>query len=216
MAADILFAALIGSAETSLNTLLQKDAKTLQQLGKMSGKVIRFDISQPSVHLTLIPSQSGIDLLLHSNATPDLTLTGHATDFLQMLRSEHPDTKLFGKGIDVHGDTGLATQFSSVLRGFSIDWEAWLADYIGDTAAHPVASFFNQQSKALRQASQSLSDNTLEYLQEEIKLLPPRVEVEAFIDQIEQLRDDVDRLEARIKLAQFLKKVSSRQNKGLE
>lgn len=216
MAADLFTAALMATAETSLNQLLQKDPKTLQQLGQLAGKVIRFDISQPSLQLTLIPSAAGLELLLQASAPADLTLQGQASDFLQLLSSESPDEKLFGKGIDVHGDTGLATQFSQLLRGFSIDWEAWLADYIGDTAAHPVATFINQQGKALRHASQSLSQNTLEYLQEEIKLLPPRVEVEVFIEQVEQLRDDVDRLEARIKLAHFLKRVSSKQNKESE
>lgn len=198
MSVELLTAAMIGTAETSLNQLLKKDPKTLKQLEKLSGKVIRFDIRQPTLHLTLVPNAEGIDLLLHSEATTDLTLSGQASDFIQMLYSSNPDEKLFGKGIDVLGDTGLATQFSQLLRDFSIDWEAWLADIVGDTTAHPLAQFINQQRQFFSQARQSLTDNTVEYLQEELGVLPPRPEIEEFMEKVDQLRDDVERLEARI------------------
>ena len=46
----------------------------------------------------------------------------------------------------------------------------------------------------------SVSDNLSEYLTEESRLLPHHFEVEDFLDDVDQLRDAVDRLEARIAL----------------
>jgi len=198
MSVELFAAAIIGTAETSLNELLKKDPKTLKQLERLSGKVIRFEIRQPTLHITLVPNSAGMDLLLHSEAIADLVLSGQASDFMQMLYSSSPDEKLFGKGIDVQGDTGLATQFSQMLRDFSIDWEAWLGDIIGDTTAHPLAQFVTQQREYFSKARKSLTDNSVEYLQEELRILPPRPEIEAFMEDIDQLRDDVERLEARI------------------
>lgn len=198
MAVELFAAALIGTAESSLNQLLQKDPKTLKQLERLSGKVIRFELRQPTLSLTLVPNAAGIDLLLRSEITADLILSGQASDFMQMLYSDSPDEKLFGKGIDVQGDTGLATQFSQILGDFSIDWEAWLADIIGDTAAHPLARCVQQQRQSFHKATQSFSANSVEYLQEELRILPPRAEIDAFMEKVDQLRDDVERLEARI------------------
>ncbi len=219
MSVELLTAGVIATAETSLNTLLQKDPKTLRRLGNLSGKVIRFNITQPSLVITLAPHSQGIDLLMHSEATADLTLSGHATDFMQMAQSDQPDEKLFGKGISLQGDTALATEFSQILRGFQIDWEAWLADLIGDTWAHPLAHFMQSQGQQFEQYRQSIQDNTLEYLQEELRILPPRVEVDIFTDDVEQLRDDAARLEAklnRLELALTIKKASSARNIKLE
>ena len=41
--------------------------------------------------------------------------------------------------------------------------------------------------------------DTSEYLREESGVLPTRVEIEAFMEEIDQFRSDVDRLEARIR-----------------
>ncbi|KDE40261.1 MAG: SCP2 domain-containing protein [Nitrincola lacisaponensis] len=198
MPVELLSATLIGTAEASLNLLLKKDPATRQRLAALSGKVIRLEMEQPRLNLTLLPGQAGLDLLLNSEAVADLTLSGKASDFMLMLQQQHAEDKLFGKGIDLQGDTGLATQFSQAIKGFKLDWEAWLADLIGDTAAHPLAHFLHQQGQYWQQAGQSLTQNTSEYLQEELRLLPPRAEIEQFIEDIEQLRDDVARLEARI------------------
>ncbi|KGK41613.1 hypothetical protein LH51_13385 [Nitrincola sp. A-D6] len=149
MAVQMLSAALLGSAETSLNKLLQQDPVTLQRLAALTGKVICLQISQPTLSLTLHPGPNGLDLLLHSESPADLTLSGAAQDFIQMASSENSTDKLFGKGIKISGDTGLATTFSSILKDFSIDWEAWLGDRVGDTLAHPLAGFFVLKSSNL-------------------------------------------------------------------
>jgi ubiquinone biosynthesis protein UbiJ len=198
MSVQMLSAALLGSAETSLNKLLQQDPKTLQRLAALSGKVICLQISQPTLSLTLLPGPDGLDLLLHSESPADLTLSGQAQDFIQMASAENSSDKLFGKGISISGDTGLATAFSHTLKGFSIDWEAWLGDLIGDTFAHPLAGFIRNQKQQLERIQQSLTANSVEYLQEELRILPPRAEIDGFLEAVDQLRDATERLEARI------------------
>ncbi|WP_160173730.1 hypothetical protein [Nitrincola sp. A-D6] len=38
----------------------------------------------------------------------------------------------------------------------------------------------------------------MEYLQEELRILPPRAEIDGFLEAVDQLRDATERLEARI------------------
>jgi len=49
-----------------------------------------------------------------------------------------------------------------------------------------------------RKASGSLTTNVVEFLQEEGRDVPTRVEAEEFLEGVDRLRDDADRLEARL------------------
>jgi ubiquinone biosynthesis protein UbiJ len=50
--------------------------------------------------------------------------------------------------------------------------------------------------------AETLAQDTAEYLTEESRDLPPRFEVEEFLAGVDQLRESVDRLEARIAAAE--------------
>ena len=49
-----------------------------------------------------------------------------------------------------------------------------------------------------RRAGDTLARNTAEYLTEESRDLPARVEVEEFLEDVDRLREAVDRLESRV------------------
>jgi ubiquinone biosynthesis accessory factor UbiJ len=68
---------------------------------------------------------------------------------------------------------------------------------IGDPFAHQVG---NRVRAAGRwgQKTRDPDHGLQEYLQEEAGLLPTRYEIEAFLSQVDILRDDVERVEARI------------------
>ncbi|KAA0876404.1 ubiquinone biosynthesis accessory factor UbiJ [Nitrincola tapanii] len=194
----MLQAAWISSAELSLNAILQLDPVSLERLKALSGQVIRLEMTEPSFHLCLLPHAQGLDLLQHCEARPDLTLRGSASAFLQMAQSPDMQSQMFGKGISLEGDLGLANQLKQLISGFQIDWEEWLANILGDTLAHPLAQGLRQSAAQGQRMASSLTASLLEYLQEEVRLLPPHPEVDAFLDEVEQVRDDVERLEARI------------------
>lgn len=200
MAVQMIQTALLDGAEESLNRLLQQDSATLARLAQLEGRVIRIEISEPDCWLYLLPHNRGVDLLNHFETEPDLVLRGSSADLLQMAQSDNARDKLFGRGVEVEGDQALARAFKAALKGFTLDWEAWLGDLIGDTAAHPLAELIRTQARLLQQGGQSLTQNMTEYLQEEIRVLPPRAEIEGFIEEVGQLRDDLERLEARVNL----------------
>jgi ubiquinone biosynthesis protein UbiJ len=53
-----------------------------------------------------------------------------------------------------------------------------------------------------RKAADSLSTNVAEYLQEEGRDVPSRVEVEEYLEAVDQLREATDRLDARLSRAE--------------
>jgi ubiquinone biosynthesis protein UbiJ len=69
---------------------------------------------------------------------------------------------------------------------------------IGDVAARQVAGFARGLLDWGRKAGDSLATNVSEYLQEEGRDLPTRTETEEFLADVDRLRDDAERLEARL------------------
>ena len=76
--------------------------------------------------------------------------------------------------------------------------EEELARVLGDVAARQVANIARGFLDWGRKAASSLTTNVVEFLQEEGRDVPTRVEVEEFLEGVDHLRDDADRLEARL------------------
>lgn len=196
MPLEMLSAGLISFAEQSLNRLLAQDPVTLDRLGELGAKVIAIQTSAPAFSLYLLPHSEGIDLLGHYDGEADVTLLGSAMQ-LGRLPIAGNDV-LFGKGVEIRGDSGLAHRLQKILSDTRIDWEAWLGNLLGDAAGHEAARLLRSLGGYSRDVAQSLLLNSKEYLQEEAQLLPTPVEIEIFLDEVDELREAVDRLEARI------------------
>jgi ubiquinone biosynthesis protein UbiJ len=187
--------------ERSLNAVLALDPETRAKLADCQGRVVRIELDGLATSLDLAVSDDGsLQLVNDSDETPDATLAGSPFD---LLRARDPDkgvAELFAGRVRLSGDQALARQFSQALAGLDIDWEEHLARLIGDIPAHELG----RAARALRREGSRLSDSggeTLsDYLTEELRLLPHRYEAGDFLADVDTLRDDVDRLEARIRL----------------
>ncbi|KEA65098.1 hypothetical protein ADIMK_0800 [Marinobacterium lacunae] len=196
MPLHMLSAGLLSFAEQSLNTLLAQDPVTLDRLGALGGRVIAVEASSPAMALYLLPHSEGIDLLAHYEGEADVTLSGQALSLMRLPIAGNE--VLFGKGVALRGDAALAHTLQGILADTRIDWEAWLGNLLGDAAGHEAARFLRSLGSYSRDTAQSLILNSKEYLQEEAQLLPTRIEIELFLDEVDELREAVDRLEARI------------------
>jgi ubiquinone biosynthesis protein UbiJ len=83
-----------------------------------------------------------------------------------------------------------------------LDWEEPLARLFGDPLGHELGRAARAAFAWHRQALKTFGLNTAEYLQEEARLLPVRDEVEAFLNGVDGVRADVDRLAARLQRLQ--------------
>lgn len=196
MTTGMINATLLTLAEESLNTLLARDPVTLARLGELAGREIRVESTQPGWHLYLLPHNQGIDLLAESAGEPDACVHGSALNLMRLPQAGNQ--VLFGHGVTIEGDSGLVHRLQQILADSQIDWEAWLADLIGDTLAHPLANLLRSAGQQLRYSSNSLIHSLEEYLHEEARLLPTQVEIDIWQEGVEELREATDRLEARI------------------
>jgi ubiquinone biosynthesis protein UbiJ len=98
----------------------------------------------------------------------------------------------------VRGDAEIAEGFRRLLEAARPDFEEELSRFTGDAAAHYLAGFAREAAAFGRRAGDTLARNTAEYLTEESRDLPVRIEVEEFLEDVDRLREAVDRLESRV------------------
>jgi ubiquinone biosynthesis protein UbiJ len=100
--------------------------------------------------------------------------------------------------IEMQGDMELAQEVSYLARNLAWDAEEDLSKIVGDIAAHRIASGARELRRWGRDAGLRVAQGAAEYWTEESPLIASRVKVQGFVQEVESLRDAVDRLEKRI------------------
>jgi ubiquinone biosynthesis protein UbiJ len=127
----------------------------------------------------------------------DASLSGSPLALLS-LAGPGAEDRLRGSAIRIAGDAEVAQRFRDLLQQAQPDFEEELSRVVGDVAAHRVAGLARGLLDWGRKAAGSLSTSVAEYLQEESRDLPTRIEVEEFLEAVDRLRESADRFEARL------------------
>src|SRR5690606_22858547 len=102
-------------------------------------------------------------------------------------------------GVEVMGNTGLLVELQRVIKNLDIDWEDALSERVGDIVGHQSASTIRSGVKYARDRSDELKDSLGEFLTEELKAVVSRQELDIFYQDVDELRLQLDRLEARVR-----------------
>ena len=129
---------------------------------------------------------------------PDLGVRGTLAGLLgQLPMFRRDDAPPVGK-LRIEGDAELARRLQQLARDFDPDWQKPFAEVFGDVVGVQVA---NALAAGLKQARDLAADGArvaAEYVTEESRDVVPKAELDAFHDDVDGLRDDVERLAARV------------------
>lgn len=185
--------------EQAIGGVIALDPETAQRLAALHGKVIRLDLDGTGLRFHFVPTHEGrVRLLYQIEGEPDATLSGSPLDLVRASDPGQGPAQLFAGRVRITGNSDLGRRFSQALAGLDIDWEEQLARYTGDVAAHEIGRGVRLLLNEAQRLRRDGGERTSEYLTEEARLLPHRYEVEDFLGDVDRLRDDIDRLEARI------------------
>lgn len=191
----ILFAGLI---EQAVERLLALDGRHADLLAPIVGKHIVLDIRLPPLRLHLVPTASTIQIHGDLPSEPDVVIAGSLLGLIRMKFSDSPQLALFGGDVHIEGDMKVARHFQNLLDRLDIDWEGLLAGQIGAAAAGRLLGLAGAGRQWLAESFDAIRLDTAEYLQEEARELPASEEAEQLFRDIDELRADADRLEARL------------------
>ena len=185
--------------ESVINRYLALDPEMLDKVAAFNGKVIKLEMTGVNKVFYMLPESRGIQLKTEYEGPVDTVLSGSPVSLFKMgLVSNAADLLLKGE-VEISGDTRLGHQFKNVFSQMDIDWSAPLANLVGDSFACQLQQSANRLGSWGKASVKSVSVSVSEYLQEESRDLVTETELEIFNHAVDQLRDDVDRLQAKIK-----------------
>jgi ubiquinone biosynthesis protein UbiJ len=188
---------LAAALETALDLFLKQDPHALRRCIALEGKIIGLDISGLGLSLYFLPGSDGIQVSSHYGGDVDARLTGSPFGFARLALGSREDA-LFKGAVEIKGDTEIGQQFQDLLADTDWDWEEQLSHITGDIIARQIGNAARLSGKFITDSRNTLEQDVSEYLQEEARLLPTRGEVDNFLEDVDQLRSDTDRLNARI------------------
>jgi len=202
--------AVSAAMEASLNAVLRLDPQSMARLDRLQGKVIALELRGLNQSFYLLPSAQGIMVQGHYDHEADATLSGTPLALAELSFGAHSNRVLFRGDVQISGDIKLGQEFKRILDQLDIDWEELLSQYTGDVVAHKLGEALRQGRHWGKNALRTLGQNAAEYLQQESFDLPPQEEVAPFIKEVDQLRDDMERLGQRVaRLQQHLTETKS-------
>ena len=191
-------ATVLAAAEAALNRYIALDPEGALGFEPLYGRIIAIEIAGIGARITLIPGPDRLQIFGAYAATPDCLIRGTPLGLARMAAARRQESELGSGSVEIEGDTAIAQDLGKALGGLDVDWEEQLARLLGDPVAHQLGEGVRAAVQWGRRTSGTLGADLKEYLEEEGRLLPSRYELEAFLVDVDTLRDDVERLEARV------------------
>ena len=175
-----------------VNRMLQAAPRAMTRLQRFVGKTVVFKSGPFHLRLTVV-ANGAVDVA-SQGARADVTMTLPPALLPRfVVREEAAFTE-----VSVQGDAEFAQEIFFLARNLEWDIEEDLSRITGDIVAHRIVATANSVREWRKDAASRLGENVKEYLTEERPALVPRREVEAFLHDVDTLRDDVARMEKRI------------------
>jgi ubiquinone biosynthesis protein UbiJ len=188
---------LLEPVAAAFNRNVAQSGRAAQLAAQLEGRVLALRLEGTPVTLYFKVADGRIALETSHDGPTDASLAGTPFGLLSLVGPAAAD-RMRSAGIRIEGDAEVAQRFQGLLQQAQPDLEEELSRVVGDVAAHQVANFARGFFDWGRKAADSLAVNVAEYLQEEGRDVPTRVELEEFLESVDHLREAADRLEARL------------------
>ena len=170
------------------SNLEKKDFSTL------SNKIISIVLSNTSTTLYIISVEGRFELLEEIEKEPDLVLEGSPIAFINYFNNIGSSST-----IKVSGDASLAESFSYIMQKIQINWEQIIADYTNDDTAfysQKILEFFQSKKSEIKE---SFYRNSKEYFRDETDIIPTKVQINNYVQDVDNLKNKIEVLEASLK-----------------
>jgi ubiquinone biosynthesis protein UbiJ len=184
--------------ENVLNRGLPRSPRAQRLCAELAGRTLAVEIRGFG---SLLIESTGAVLQLKSvgSTSPDARVSGGPLALLAIARAG-PAAPLARHDVELSGDGELAQQFRELAWLLRPDLEEELALAIGDVPAHQIGRAGRAALEWGRRAADTAARNLAEFLAHERGDLVSRPEGRQLLEGIDALREEVDRLEARVSL----------------
>jgi ubiquinone biosynthesis protein UbiJ len=187
--------------ERVLNRNIAASGRARGLLAELAGRSLEVRFAATPVRIRLAASADALAVAPAGDEPADAVIEGTPLAFLRLASGDAAKSIRAG-GMEVRGDAEIAEGFRRLLDAAKPDLEEELSRLTGDAPAHYAARFAREALDFGCRAGDILARNVAEYLTEESRDVPVRLEAEEFVAGVDRLRESVDRLEARVAAAE--------------
>lgn len=196
--ASSLASPVFGVIERGINDALRYDPATRQRIAGHAGRVLAVECRRPSFTIWFLFTAEGtVEIYDSCETTIDATVRAGAVGLLRQLAAARPGTSA-AAGVEVEGDREFVDEMGRIARDIDIDWEEPIARLLGDVAARQVGDMLRGAAGFLKRATVTFRRNGEDFLRHEAQAFPSAREVREFARDTEDIREDADRVEARL------------------
>ncbi|NIJ70110.1 SCP2 sterol-binding domain-containing protein [Xanthomonas sp. 60] len=187
--------------QTALNRALALDPDTRQALTALDGRHIDLTLEAPALAMRISVHGQQLEVGPVDHREADLavrsTLAGVLAQ-LPMLAAARRQADAAAGRVRVAGDAELARRLQQLAKGFDPDWQLPFVRVFGEVLGVQIAHALRAALQTARRGAGDLAHSAAEFITEESRDVVSRAELEAFHDDVDVLRDDVERLVARV------------------
>ncbi len=175
--------------QAGFNRYIALDEESLPRLERLQGKLIQLEITTLDISIFLLFHKDKVEVLEAFAAEPDALIKGPPFSMLKLAASQGD-----ASGVDITGDVELAQRVSRMLQQIDVDWEEHFSKITGDAVARQLGNVARGLQRFAIRTRNTLQSNTADYLRDETNHLPHDWELEAFSNDVDDLRDRVEQL----------------------
>jgi len=193
-----------GGLQVIVNRFLELDPELAEGVADLEGSVLEVHFQGIDKRIQLQPSAAGVSVVPVDGdgqppaVIPDVTISGPPFTLLRLLGSLESVGGVLPPDVSISGELLLLRKLTRLVRRANIDWEEPLSKLFGDPIAHEIGRGARGLASWAVAAAETFACDLGEYLREERRLSPTRLEVDDFSTRVDQTRDDVERLELRV------------------
>lgn len=185
--------------EAALNRALALDPDTRDALKPLDGRRVALHLQAPPLALEIRVDRERLNVgPAFEESELDLSVRATLGGLLSQLPMFRRDDAPPVGRVRVSGDAELARRLQQLAQRFDPDWQQPFTAVFGDVVGVQVANAARGAFVQMKDVGASLADNAASYVVEESRDVVGRAELDAFHDDVDGVRDGVERLAARV------------------
>jgi len=185
--------------EAALNRALALDPDARDGLRALDGRRIALHVAAPKLALQVTVAGDRLQVgPVEDSDEADLSVRSTLGGLIAQLPFFRNDNAPPVGKLRIEGDADLARRLQRMAERFDPDWQQPFASVFGDVLGVQIANAFAGALKQARVAGRNLAESAAEFVTEESRDVVARAELNAFHDDVDVLRDDVERMAARV------------------
>lgn len=185
--------------EKFLKHLLALDPQSRSYLKPIIGKRLQVHIDDLKLSFLFQITESSIKVFAQSNTQADIVIKGSLINLIRLGLAKNTQAFLTQSNVSIQGDLITLQHFQEIMQSLDFDWHGKLSKLFGPSTADKILEAKEVAKTGLEVARAAAPD----FIKKQIHaadILPTQKDADQLYDQIDQLKETVDRVEAKLKL----------------